>query len=102
MIFCPSGDQLGLKQRTDAGSDLGPPQPGTGISLSPVPSEWTAQTVFQSVAGARAEKRISFPCGDQLPHPAKRTANWSLASGVICRSSVPSTFAVKRARVVAV
>ena len=37
--FVPSDDQRGLKQPTDVGSEIGPPQPGIRIFRSPLPSE---------------------------------------------------------------
>src|SRR3954469_21510016 len=98
-IFVPSGDQRGLKQPTDAGSDRAPPQPGIGIFRSPLPSECTIQIVLRSVPGACAEKRISFPCGDQLPH-SKLMKNSSLLGGVISRRSLPSALTLKSAKVV--
>ena len=98
-IFPPSGDQLGPKQPIVVGSEIRPPHPGIGICRSPVPSEWTDQTVLRWSLGAWAENRISFPCGDQFPQ-SKLMENWSLPSGVICRSPLPSSLVVNSANVV--
>src|SRR6266536_4189744 len=90
MIFRPSGDQTGFWQPMEAGSERGPPQPGTGIRRSPVPSEWTTQIVLRSVSGTWAENRISFPCGDQLPLQKSTDMPW----GVIWCNPPPLTLTV--------
>ncbi len=60
---------------------------------SPLPSEWTSQSVPRSVSGTRAENTISFPWGDQLPQGKTFIA----MLGVICLNPVPSTLTVKSA-----
>ena len=45
-IFCPSGDQPGLKQPIEVGLEARPPQPGIGSCRRPLPSEWTTQIVL--------------------------------------------------------
>jgi hypothetical protein len=96
-ILFPSIDQLGLKQPIEVGP-LGPPQPEIGICRSPLPSEWTTQIELRSEAsGTWAEKRMSFPCGDQLP-PLPLQKLRSIPGGVICR--LPLSFTVKSASTV--
>src|SRR2546425_5251260 len=85
MSFRPSGDQTGFWQPIEVGLERGPPQPGTGIFRSPLPSEWTTQIVLRSVSGTWAENTISFPCGDQLP--LQKSEN--MPEGVIWRRPLP-------------
>jgi hypothetical protein len=89
-ILFPSGDQLGPPpQPMKVVLERRPPQPGTGICRSPLPSECITQIVLAYWdSGTWAENRISFPCGDQLPVQKSKF----IPGGVICRSRLDKLF----------
>src|SRR5215468_3488457 len=68
-ILVPSGDQLGPKQPSAAGSSFAPPQAVLGCTFtprSPDPSAWTIHSELCRSGVTCREKTMSFPCGDQL------------------------------------